>query len=92
MTMSMPRRRALLRCAQHHDAAAIEDDYDTEFRYIDRPLDPIQALGDTGRVAYVGSFSKTLSPRSGSDSPSCPHRWLNLSQRCGSSSTGIRRP
>jgi GntR family transcriptional regulator / MocR family aminotransferase len=62
MTMSMPRRRALLRWAQHHDAAVIEDDYDTEFRYVDRPLEPLQALDDAGRVIYVGSFSKSFSP------------------------------
>jgi GntR family transcriptional regulator/MocR family aminotransferase len=62
MTMSMPRRRALLRWAQDHDAAIIEDDYDTEFRYVDRPLEPLQALDDAGRVIYVGSFSKTFSP------------------------------
>ena len=61
MTMSMPRRRALLAWAQRHDAAVVEDDYDTQFRYVDRPLEPIQAL-NTGRVVYVGSFSKTLSP------------------------------
>jgi GntR family transcriptional regulator / MocR family aminotransferase len=62
MTMSMPRRRALLRWAERHDAAVIEDDYDTEFRYVDRPLEPLQALDANGRVIYVGSFSKTFSP------------------------------
>jgi GntR family transcriptional regulator/MocR family aminotransferase len=62
MTMSMPRRRALLRWAERHDAAVIEDDYDTEFRYVDRPLEPIQRLDENGRVVYVGSFSKTFSP------------------------------
>ena len=62
MTMSMPRRRALLRWAERHDAAVIEDDYDTEFRYVDRPLEPLQALDAKGRVVYVGSFSKTFSP------------------------------
>jgi GntR family transcriptional regulator / MocR family aminotransferase len=62
MTMSMPRRRALLRWADRHDAAVIEDDYDTEFRYVDRPLEPLQALDASGRVVYVGSFSKTFSP------------------------------
>jgi GntR family transcriptional regulator / MocR family aminotransferase len=62
MTMSMPRRRALLRWAARHDAAVIEDDYDTEFRYVDRPLEPLQALDASGRVVYVGSFSKTFSP------------------------------
>ena len=60
--MSMPRRRALLRWAERHDAAIIEDDYDTEFRYVDRPLEPLQALDANGRVLYVGSFSKTFSP------------------------------
>jgi GntR family transcriptional regulator/MocR family aminotransferase len=58
----MPRRRALLRWAERHDAAVIEDDYDTEFRYVDRPLEPLQALDTNGRVVYVGSFSKTFSP------------------------------
>ena len=62
MTMSMPRRRALLRWAERHDAAVIEDDYDTEFRYVDRPLEPLQALDANGRVVYVGSFSKSFSP------------------------------
>src|SRR6266581_1332051 len=62
MTMSMPRRRALLSWAERHDAAVIEDDYDTEFRYVDRPLEPLQALDADGRVVYVGSFSKTFSP------------------------------
>ena len=62
MTMSMPRRRALLRWAERHDAAVIEDDYDTEFRYVDRPLEPLQALDADGRVVYIGSFSKNFSP------------------------------
>ena len=62
MTMSMTRRRDLLRWAEHHDAAIIEDDYDTEFRYVHRPLEPLQTLDANGRVVYVGSFSKTFSP------------------------------
>src|SRR6516225_3062337 len=62
MTMSMARRLALLAWAERHDAAVIEDDYDTEFRYVDRPLEPLQALDHNGRVVYVGSFSKTFSP------------------------------
>ena len=39
----------------------IEDDYDTEYRYVDRPIEPLQRL-DPERVVYVGSFSKTISP------------------------------
>ena len=40
----------------------MEDDYDSEFRFGDRPLEPIARLDEDGRVIYVGSFSKTLSP------------------------------
>jgi GntR family transcriptional regulator/MocR family aminotransferase len=40
----------------------VEDDYDSEFRFGDRPLEPIARLDERGRVIYVGSFSKILSP------------------------------
>lgn len=62
VTMSLARRRALLEFAEHHDAAIVEDDYDSEFRHTDRPLEPLHRLDRSGRVAYVGSFSKSLSP------------------------------
>jgi GntR family transcriptional regulator/MocR family aminotransferase len=60
--MSLGRRLALLTWADQHGAAVIEDDYDTEFRFEDRPLDPLQSLDRTGRVIYVGTFAKTLVP------------------------------
>ena len=61
-TLSRQRRIALLHWAARHDAAIIEDDYDSEFRYSARPLEPLHRLDRDGRVAYVGSFSKILSP------------------------------
>jgi GntR family transcriptional regulator/MocR family aminotransferase len=60
--MSLPRRTALLDWAARHGAVVIEDDYDSEFRYGDRPLEPLQSLDRLGRVLYVGSFSKTMLP------------------------------
>jgi GntR family transcriptional regulator/MocR family aminotransferase len=60
--MSLDRRAALLAWAQEHRAAIVEDDYDSEFRFSDRPLEPLQSLDRAGRVIYVGSFSKTLLP------------------------------
>jgi GntR family transcriptional regulator/MocR family aminotransferase len=62
MSMSLQRRLALLAWAEDHNAAVIEDDYDSEFRYGGRPLEPLQTLDTTGRVIYVGSFSKTMLP------------------------------
>ncbi len=60
--MSLARRTALLSWAQDHDAVIIEDDYDSEFRFSERPLEPLQSIDRTGRVIYVGTFSKTLLP------------------------------
>ncbi len=60
--MSLPRRLALLAWADQHDAAIIEDDYDSEFRFGGRPIEPLQTLDRAGRVIYVGSFSKTVLP------------------------------
>jgi GntR family transcriptional regulator/MocR family aminotransferase len=60
--MSLGRRTALLDWAQRHDAVVLEDDYDSEYRFAGRPLDPLQSLDRHGRVIYVGSFSKTLLP------------------------------
>jgi GntR family transcriptional regulator / MocR family aminotransferase len=55
------RRAALLDWATAHDALVIEDDYDGEYRYDREPLGALQGLG-AGRVAYLGSTSKTLAP------------------------------
>ncbi|GAB2986279.1 hypothetical protein GCM10027097_43900 [Amycolatopsis acidiphila] len=60
--MSLARRTALLAWAERRDALIVEDDYDSEFRFSGRPLEPLQSLDRTGRVVYVGSFSKTLLP------------------------------
>jgi GntR family transcriptional regulator/MocR family aminotransferase len=60
--MSLTRRTALLEWAQRNDAAIIEDDYDSEYRYENRPLEPLQSLDAGGRVIYVGTLSKTLLP------------------------------
>lgn len=62
MPMSPARRAALLAWASRRGAVIVEDDYDSEFRFGDRPLEPLQSLDRTGRVVYVGTFSKTLLP------------------------------
>lgn len=62
VTMTAARRTALLDLARRRSMAVIEDDYDTEFRYVDRPLEPLHRLDRHGHVVYVGTFSKSLSP------------------------------
>jgi GntR family transcriptional regulator/MocR family aminotransferase len=63
MPMSPARRLALLAWARERNAALVEDDYDSEFRFGGRPLDALHASDRDGRVAYVGTFSKTLLPK-----------------------------
>jgi GntR family transcriptional regulator / MocR family aminotransferase len=60
--MSLARRMALLSWSERHGAAIVEDDYDSEFRFDGRPLEPLQSLDRSGRVLYVGTFSKLLLP------------------------------
>ena len=62
VAMSAVRRRALLDWAARTGAVVIEDDYDSEFRFEGQPRDSLQGLDTDGRVAFVGSFSKTLAP------------------------------
>lgn len=60
--MSLARRRQLIEYAQAKQAWIIEDDYDSEFRFMGRPLASLQGMDTHGRVLYAGTFSKTLFP------------------------------
>lgn len=62
VTMSLSRRLALLDWANRTSAWILEDDYDSEYRYVARPLAALQGLDKSGRVIYVGTFSKVLFP------------------------------
>lgn len=62
VSLSLPRRQALLDWATRNDAWIIEDDYDGEYRYVSRPLPALKSLDRDGRVLYAGTFSKVLFP------------------------------
>lgn len=62
VTLSLPRRLALLEWAQAANAWILEDDYAGEFRYTGRPLPPLYTLDSSNRVIYLGTFSKSLAP------------------------------
>jgi GntR family transcriptional regulator/MocR family aminotransferase len=62
VTMSLSRRLELLAAAADMQAWIVEDDYDSEFRYVSRPLTALQGLDTDGRVLYVGTFSKVMFP------------------------------
>ncbi|HEX5089051.1 MAG TPA: PLP-dependent aminotransferase family protein [Nocardioides sp.] len=60
--LSLDRRHALLDFASRHRCAVVEDDYDSEFRFTERPLETLHSMDDAGRVLYLGTFSKSLVP------------------------------
>ncbi len=61
-TMPLSRRRELLAAAERYDFIVIEDDYDFELGFLQKPAPALKSLDKTGRVIYVGSFSKSLFP------------------------------
>ncbi|WP_315919826.1 PLP-dependent aminotransferase family protein [Mesorhizobium sp. SP-1A] len=62
VTLSLPRRMALLDWAHSNKSWIIEDDYDSEYRYVGPPLPSIRSIDGYDRVIYVGTFSKALYP------------------------------
>ena len=62
VTMSLTRRLEILDWAKNANAWILEDDYDSEFRYAGKPHLALQGLDQSGRVIYVGTFSKVLFP------------------------------
>jgi GntR family transcriptional regulator / MocR family aminotransferase len=62
VTMSATRRMMLLNWAVRNGAWIIEDDYDSEYRFGERPIASLQGLDKDGRVIYVGTFSKVMFP------------------------------
>lgn len=61
--MSLERRQALLAWASEDDRRwVLEDDYDSEFRYVSQPVAALQALDRAESVIHVGTWTKLLYP------------------------------
>lgn len=60
--MGLPRRLQLLAWAAEKNAWILEDDYDSEFSYDDRPLPALQGLDEHQSVVYLGTLNKVTYP------------------------------
>jgi len=60
--LSDRRSAELLEWARRGDGWIIEDDYDSEFRYVGQPVAALQGSDTSGRVLYVRTFAKLLFP------------------------------
>ncbi|WP_129358426.1 MocR-like pyridoxine biosynthesis transcription factor PdxR [Rothia uropygioeca] len=77
-TMPVARRLELIRWARENQAIIVEDDYDSELRYVGEPLPALAALDEPGpgaeqSVATLGSFAKVLTPGLGLGYLLMPH-------------------
>lgn len=62
VTASASKRREYLNWLADGDRFLIEDDFESEFSSSGKPEDTLFSLDTRGRVIYINTFSKTLSP------------------------------
>jgi len=62
VTISLERRKELLKTAQQYGVPILEDDPYGELRYSGEALPTLKELDDGEQVMYLSSFSKVLSP------------------------------
>ncbi len=63
IVMPIGRRHELLRwAAQKPGRYILEDDYDSEFRFVGRPIPTLYSADENRRVIYINTFSKTIAP------------------------------
>lgn len=61
-TLALDRRLALIEWAAQNQTWIIEDDYDSEFHYVGKPMACVQGLDRNDRTIYIGTFTKSLFP------------------------------
>lgn len=81
VTLSLSRRLTLLQWAQQTGTLILEDDYDSEYRYGDRPIPALQGLDQNNSVIYVGTFSKILFPSLRIGYLVVPTAWISVVSR-----------
>lgn len=62
VTLKPERRLHLLQLAETYDFWIIEDDYDYDFHYANRPVLPLASANIHEKVIYIGSFTKLIAP------------------------------
>lgn len=79
--MPIERRTALIQWANESGALIFEDDYDSEYRYAQRPIPALQGLDRGCRTVYVGSFSKVVFPSLSIGYAIVPHNLIEAFKR-----------
>lgn len=62
VTLSLKRRLKLIELSNHYGFTIIEDDYDNEFHFAQRPILPVSSHGTAKNYIYIGTLSKIVAP------------------------------
>lgn len=63
IVLPIKRRLNLLKWANESpDRFIIEDDYDSEFRFKGKPIQPLQSIDTNDKVIYMNTFSQSIAP------------------------------
>jgi GntR family transcriptional regulator / MocR family aminotransferase len=62
VTLSLQRRLELVALSNQHGFTIIEDDYDNEFHFGQRPILPVSSFEDVENYIYIGTMSKIVAP------------------------------
>ncbi|MFD1602577.1 PLP-dependent aminotransferase family protein [Flavobacterium artemisiae] len=62
VTLSLKKRIKLIELSNQYGFTIIEDDYDNEFHFGQRPVLPISSLNALKNYIYIGTFSKIVAP------------------------------
>ena len=85
IVMPMKRRMELLAWADaSENRYIIEDDYDSEFRYVGKPIPALQGYDKNGKVIYIGTFSKSIAPAIRVSYMVLPRRLMEVYRQYGS--------
>lgn len=79
--MPVKRRLELLKHADEHHHLVIEDDFENEFVYFQKPTPSLFGLSGGQGVVYIGSFSRLLLPSIRISFMILPHELLEVYQR-----------
>ena len=62
VTLSLARRLRLIELSNLYGFTIIEDDYDNEFHFGQRPVMPVSSLEGVNNYVYIGTMSKLIAP------------------------------
>ena len=62
VTMSLKKRLKLIELSNQYGFTIIEDDYDNEFHFGQRPILPISSYSNAQNFIYIGTLSKIVAP------------------------------